>query len=1140
MASCFITMDAHIREQAVDPSQSFIVQAPAGSGKTELLTRRFLNLLAHAVQAPEEILAITFTRKAAAEMRQRIVSALQLAQSEAPDAPYQQETWRIARAALQKDQQSGWHLIANPQRLRIQTIDALCTYLSRRMPLLSGLGAGMNLKENPMALYQEAVQRTLSLLNSPPHTQALQRVLLHLDNRLEVAENLFVEMLQRRDQWLPHLMSHRCRLTPEQFRQVLEAGLQRVIQEALVFCVESFPESLKLELIQLLNFARQQLQQTHPQHPLAKCSELHEFPAAKIENQTIWLAIAHLLLTEVNEWRLSIDVRNGFPAGKRDQFFKNRMKNLLMNLSQYPQLRLSLEILKKCPPPVYSEKQWEVLSAITELLPNLVAELSLVFRKNQSIDFCEMSMSALRALEEEEVPTDLALILDQKLKHLLVDEFQDTSMTQFKLFTQLTTGWENGDGRTLFLVGDPMQSIYRFREAEVGLFLKVQQEGMGHIRLTPLTLSVNFRAIPSLVDWMNEQFLDLFPSKSDIASGAVPLMPSVALTQRAQDVLGGVFIHPLFEESGESSDVEVIYPQGEKIVTLIREEQKKDPQQTMAILVRSRSHLWDVIPALTQAGLKFHAVEIDPLIKKSVVLDLMALTSALLHLGDRLSWLAVLRAPWCGLTLQDLQALVGHDHRSTVWDLLQKIDHDSHLSEDGKVRVFRIRAVFSHALAQQFRLSLRLWVENIWYALGGHLCLVDENDHEYVQTFFDELEMWAAESSMLDPLKLEEKISQRYAHSNADSTCKLHVMTIHKAKGLEFDVVMIPHLEQKNKPQKEALCLWWDRPRPKGENDLLLACIRSRQEKIDAIYRYLQTMEKTREGHEQVRLLYVAITRAKNTVHLLAHIKVKHSADVQPDKNSFLFLLWKHFLPQTERFFSNHQQLVTSETLLKKPFDKSQKLQRLPLEFFQSIDHAPVWSFSSQHESSQGEWNFLQDRKQSHDAYVGILTHECLKEIAESGVHSWSDEKIHQQSFVWRARLMEMGVISSELEDCLNTMASAIRNTLRDPRGLWLLSDQHHDSHQEYPIVAMINHIPTRFVMDRTFVDDQNIRWIIDYKTTRVLKENGKLTLEQVWQKHKDQLEQYALAMRQIEQRPIHLGLYFPLLNHWIEWVSVH
>ena len=129
--------DQDARLRALDANTSFIVQAPAGSGKTGLLTQRFIVLLA-GVEAPEEITAITFTIKAAAEMRNRILQALERAgDDQAPDAAYEKQTWQLARKALARDKENGWHLLENPSRLRIQTIDSLCTSLARQMPVIT-------------------------------------------------------------------------------------------------------------------------------------------------------------------------------------------------------------------------------------------------------------------------------------------------------------------------------------------------------------------------------------------------------------------------------------------------------------------------------------------------------------------------------------------------------------------------------------------------------------------------------------------------------------------------------------------------------------------------------------------------------------------------------------------------------------------------------------------------------------------------------------------------------------------------------------------------------------------------------------------------------------------------------------------
>src|SRR5690606_32824977 len=159
--------------------------------------------------------------------------------------------------------------------------------------------------------------------------------------------------------------------------------------------------------------------------------------------------------------------------------------------------------------------------AMLSALRAAAGQLRLVFDERGQVDFAALSEAALKALGEEERPTDLALALDGRIEHLLVDEFQDTSHSQMRLLEKLTLGWTPGDGRTVFLVGDPMQSIYRFREAEVGLFLHAKEKGLGNIALESLNLTDNFRSQANIFDWVNSTFQPLFTSH------AIPCIDSI-------------------------------------------------------------------------------------------------------------------------------------------------------------------------------------------------------------------------------------------------------------------------------------------------------------------------------------------------------------------------------------------------------------------------------------------------------------------------------------------------------------------------------------------------------------------------------------------------------------------------------------
>ncbi len=206
---------------------------------------------------------------------------------------------------------------------------------------------------------------------------------------------------------------------------------------------------------------------------------------------------------------------------------KARCEQLFARLRGEDALLECLKRFRKLPAPQFTEPQWQAVQAAVSVLTLAVAELQLVFRERGRVDFAELAIRASAALGQVDAPEDLALALGHRIQHFLVDEFQDTSYTQFELIEKLTAGWEPGDGRTLFLVGDPMQSIYRFRQADVSLFLKARLEGIGAIRLEPLTLSVNFRSRPGLVEWVNRTFESILPASDDLESGAVAYSASV-------------------------------------------------------------------------------------------------------------------------------------------------------------------------------------------------------------------------------------------------------------------------------------------------------------------------------------------------------------------------------------------------------------------------------------------------------------------------------------------------------------------------------------------------------------------------------------------------------------------------------------
>jgi ATP-dependent exoDNAse (exonuclease V) beta subunit len=479
--------DEQNRQRALELT-SFIVEAPAGAGKTELLTQRYLKLL-QTVNEPEEIIAITFTNKAAAEMRLRILDSLmKAAKQDKPAQPHKQITYDLSLKALECSALQSWQLIENPSRLRIFTIDSLCAHLARQMPLMSRFGSQPRVALDATALYAQAAEQTLALLENNEHSEVLKAALRYVDNNAGQLKNLLMKMLEKRDQWLHHAQF-------EVDAAALQQTLSYMVEQEMQTVATVFNTRFQAELMPLARFAASQLPAEHPISVLADWDV--PLPIAADQLQA-WLAVCELVLTKDNSIRAKIDKNIGFPADKKDE--KASFSALLESMASDAGMQEALARIRSLPVISADQEGWQIIATLSQLLNLAVAQLWLVFQRAGEVDFVEIAHRATRALGDEfGEPTDLALKLDYQIKHLLVDEFQDTSPSQIKLLEQLTLGWQMDDGRTLFAVGDPMQSIYRFRKANVGLFIDAAEHGIGDIYLERLQLYRNNRSSPAIV-----------------------------------------------------------------------------------------------------------------------------------------------------------------------------------------------------------------------------------------------------------------------------------------------------------------------------------------------------------------------------------------------------------------------------------------------------------------------------------------------------------------------------------------------------------------------------------------------------------------------------------------------------------------
>jgi ATP-dependent exoDNAse (exonuclease V) beta subunit len=731
-----VTADAHQRQHALKLDQSWIIQAPAGSGKTELLTQRFLKLLGH-VDRPERILAITFTRKATQEMRGRIMQRLQQAASgDLPDKEHEKLAVELARIALKQDQEQDWKLLRNPGRLRIHTIDGLCSQLLSRDPETGSHSADLQILEDAKPLYRLASQRVFEEFGAVPGHRAdfgesgdaLVRLLVHLDGNSQALTDLLVKMMGVRDQWIRRVGAD-------------VATIQAVLEDRQNRELDQFRRALSKQSLEnagriIADLGRTMFDQDQPAAQFAAAFDHDDGTIQNHVIQAYWLS--QVLTTGANIPRAVGGINRRLFPGLPDELTElpGALKDIYADWAADPSALTAIGRMARMPPLDMVAPQKKLLEDIRMVLRAAMIQLYAVFAENGQADFQYIADTALQVLGNEDQPGQVLLAEDMRLEHILMDEFQDTSHTQFELLRRLTAGWQCDDGRSLFLVGDPMQSIYRFREADVGQFIDIMQgAGLGQLMPRAMRLESNFRSDSEIVDWVNEHFERVFPSRHESDAGAV----SYTRFEAEQGSGGIVGIHSLSDDRNDIDEAQIA-------VKLIRDVRHANDDPSIGVLGRTRRHLEVIAQELVRQGIDFEAVQIDKLASRPVVRDLMAITRALYHPADRVAWLSILRAPWCGLNVKQLHAVAGEDPDRNMLDLIALALEENILAGEVHERLARAYAILVNAVALRASRTLRERVEFTWLNLGGPYCYASGAELDNAEAFLSRLDEIERES----------------------------------------------------------------------------------------------------------------------------------------------------------------------------------------------------------------------------------------------------------------------------------------------------------------------------------------------------------------------------------------------------------
>jgi len=1099
------------RDKALDPARSILVRAPAGSGKTTLLAARFLRLLAE-VDEPGQVVAITFTNAAAAEMRNRILDELR-----------KDDPGPLAQRALEHSQRLGWNLLDLPAQLRIQTIDSFCRDLALQQPLISGLGGSLEIAEQPTELYRRAARRTLEEIGvaGSPVSAAAETLLLWRDNNWKEMEELLVNMLGERDRWM-----HAFVLTGSQnwdeLRERLEMSLTRAAPDA------------------------------------SECS--------------------------------------------------------------------------------YTEPEWEIVRACFTLLRQAAAYLRITFAEAGVVDFIEVAQIALGVLSDEDnQPTEAALAVADKIRHLLVDEFQDTSRRQHELLGRLIAAWPQPEGRTCFVVGDPMQSIYFFRGADAELFPRVENIGLDvpnelALRFDSVHLKANFRTAPPLVQQLNEVFARVFAI--DDGSGiefteALPERDDSAQPgpHLVADSLPGMSLHLEFIPQTMRSNARgytaerkaeiqaqrdaALEKQKEEIVDLIggRESQIREAnawneshtdtdekkKYRIAVLGRTRKVLVSVAQALREAGIPFRAIELEPLQDHPEINDALALARALLNREDRVAWLGVLRAPWCGLSLGDLHTLTSADDEQLksrpVPELLA--ERSQLLGEEGRAAAERVlRAIeYSERLrSTQPAASLGTWLEQVWQRVGGARC-VDAAACANLDLLWGCLDdLPQGEQDVLGPA-LDAALNKLNAQPDpsASSDCGVQLMTIHKSKGLEFEVVIVPDLQANAGRGGQKLLSWLERGlAPDADavdednagaiTEFLVAPLQPKGAESGSAKSLVDKARRERESQETRRLLYVAATRAREELHLFAQPEFRAADDqsfaLVPPTGSLLATAWPGLREEVEHRFeewcaeqsaqyaqTDESQIIDSlaasaEKVLAMPASPDASaptptpLRRLPPSYQPA--HAELPSAAEEPLAGAGR---LYERHEGGllSRALGKAVHELFQRLAQLLARETGEAvrtALARLQPRIAANLRASGIDAGQADRIAAQALAMVLRAADDPQARWILA-AHTDAASEARWTGVVAGKLRTVQVDRVFragptphsVAENSTWWIIDYKTAdyESAQRDGldpQAALPELRSMFAPQIEVYAKVLRNLHgaDAAVRGGLYYPrtaLLDWW-------
>lgn len=1085
------------------------VQASAGSGKTYLLISRIVRMLLTGTEAGN-ILAITFTRKAATEMQTRLLERLyELATCNENDL-----NKRLSDLQLKTDPEvinrcRGLYekILRSESPVKTSTFHAFCQELLRRFPMEANISPGFDLLDKTTLLYDEAWDALMAEANQKKNDALVTALhLLFKELGLSNTKQALNNFLEHRSDWWAYTSNEDNPVTYAEDKLHTQLNIDPDINplENLFNDQENIEQLNEFHLLLCKHETKKNLEHSELIYKIIDDSN-------NISNR--FDLFREVFLTQSGEPRKRKETK----AQEKSMSFEGQERFLELHV-------LLSNKLIETNSQLAAIRTLETSSAWYIAGQHYLEHFQKLKKEQRLLDFTDLEWQTYLLLNESNNALWVQYKLDQRIEHLLVDEFQDTNPTQWRLLLPLLeeiSASNDERNRSVFIVGDEKQSIYRFRRAEPRLFLAAEEWLNKNLDAKTCPLSHSWRSSPAVIDFINKiftqnEFKTLLPgfikheTHRKELSGKVTLLPLsqkeiIEKEKEEQDNVPLVLRNPL-NEPREELISQQYFNEGlmiaEQIKSLISQEiavAKNNGNEAVnyndiIILLRSRTHVADYERALRQTGIPYIGANRGTLLESLEVKDMLDLLQWLILPFDNLSLAGILRSPLFSVSNDDLiaikQAAKGSwldrlacyvqlqpQHKVlpraykllTQWqddasklpvhDLLDKIYSEANV-------LARYVAAFPSHLSQRVEANLSRFLE---------LALEMDSGRYPSLTRFSS---WLNELRQMENEAPDEPVTS----AEDENEQRVKILSIHAAKGLEAPVIFLADSARSPANNKAySTLIDWPAEKEKPEYFLLTATISN----LDEFSKNCIEEQNFFEQREDANLLYVALTRAKQMLFISgSEPKNKEHGWYEKICSAFEYKSKDNNEPVIL------EQLAKEDKISDTKKHKPQKTAAIPKELSSPIE---VKNHQLDLSPSQQTFSSGQNTESSEENTIrGIIMHQMLNLLSRAPGSNLS--QFHNTAM--------KEIATSELESWWTECENIIQDKL--------FSDYFNPSNYD----KFYNEVPIQFkdgnnnvygIIDRLIIKDNNVT-IIDYKThPYVTKDN----IENVAQTYTKQMHLY-------------------------------